>query len=182
MTESKKGRPTPKRRESTAKHQTFAPVVSKEEKKKQRALAKAARATAHAAYMRGEESALPARDKGPARRYVRDYVDSRRSVGEFFMPVIFVVLILTFLGSSKNAQQKTVGVSNIELAAIGIMYLALFIAVIDGIILSRKLKRVVAEKFPGTSVKGLGMYGWLRSTQMRRMRSPRPQKKAGDKI
>ncbi|MTA86242.1 MAG: DUF3043 domain-containing protein, partial [Actinobacteria bacterium] len=30
--------------------------------------------------------------------------------------------------------------------------------------------------------KGLGMYGWLRSTQMRRMRTPKPQVKAGAEI
>ena len=182
MTESKKGRPTPKRRVSESKRQTFAPVVSKEAKKQERALAKAARAAQHAAYMRGEESAMPARDRGPARRFVRDYVDSRRSVGEFFMPVIFAVLILTMIPVSQSSKQGISGASMTQLAAIALMYLMLFIAVIDGLILNRKVKRAVMQKFPGTSVKGLGMYAWLRSTQMRRMRSPRPQKKAGDKI
>jgi len=38
----------------------------------------------------------------------------------------------------------------------------------------------VTEKFPGAELKGIGMYGWLRSTQMRRMRTPKPAIKRGD--
>jgi hypothetical protein len=53
-------------------------------------------------------------------------------------------------------------------------------SVVDGFFLSRTLKKVVAEKFPGSDLKGIGMYGWLRSTQMRRMRTPKPAIKRGD--
>jgi hypothetical protein len=60
------------------------------------------------------------------------------------------------------------------------MYSVLLISVIDGFFLSKKIKTVVTEKFPGAELKGIGMYGWLRSTQMRRMRSPKPQIKVGD--
>lgn len=182
MTESKKGRPTPKRKEAENKSHTLAPIVSKEERKKARAVAKAQRSANHAAYMRGDESAMPARDKGPVRRFVRDYVDARRSVGEFFMPAIFVVLILTMIPSNKVNSEGLKVVPVTQLAAIAIMYTLLLIAVADGLLLSRKIKKVVAEKFPGTTGKGLGMYAWLRSTQMRRMRTPKPQKKAGDNI
>jgi len=48
--------------------------------------------------------------------------------------------------------------------------------------LRRKIRILVEAKFPGVPTKGLGMYGWLRSTQMRRMRAPKPQVKAGDKV
>jgi hypothetical protein len=60
------------------------------------------------------------------------------------------------------------------------MYSVLLISVIDGFFLSKKIKNVVTEKFPGADLKGIGMYGWLRSTQMRRMRSPKPQIKVGE--
>jgi len=60
------------------------------------------------------------------------------------------------------------------------MYSVLLFSVIDGFLLTRKIKAQVAEKFPGTPLKGLGMYGWLRSTQMRRMRTPKPAIKPGD--
>ena len=89
----KKGRPTPKRSEATQKRQTLAPIKGKENKKRAREEAKAARIAARAAYMRGDESALPLRDRGPVKRYVRDFIDSRRSIGEYFLPIIFVVLV-----------------------------------------------------------------------------------------
>jgi hypothetical protein len=169
----KKGRPTPKRKEAEAarKVSSLAPAATKADKVRNKQAQKAARIAARAAYMRGDENALPLRDKGPARRFVRNYVDSRRSIGEYFLPVIFLVLGLTLV-------QNPV----FQIGSIVIMYLVLFISVIDGLILSRKIKNVVAEKFPGTSLKGLGMYGWLRSTQMRRMRTPRPTVKAGEKV
>jgi hypothetical protein len=181
--DSKKGRPTPKRREATQKHHSLAPIKTKEEKKRAREAAKSARIAARAAYMRGDESALPARDRGPARKFVRDYVDSRRSVGEFFLPIIFVVLVLTMIptGTTKNAEGLP-QVPMTQVISIAIMYSVLLISVLDGIRLSRKIKKAVEAKFPGTSHKGLGMYGWLRSTQMRRMRAPKPQVKAGAKI
>jgi hypothetical protein len=183
MTESKKGRPTPKRREATQKHLSLAPIKTKEEKKKARELAKTARMAARAAYMRGDENALPARDRGPARRFVRDYVDSRRSIGEYFLPIIFIVLILTMIptGSSTNAEGLP-KVPMTQVISIAIMYSVLLISVLDGLRLSRKIKKAVEAKFPGTPLRGLGMYGWLRSTQMRRMRAPKPQVKAGENI
>jgi hypothetical protein len=60
------------------------------------------------------------------------------------------------------------------------MYSVLLISVVDGYLLSRKLKDVVAEKFPDAELKGIGMYGWLRSTQMRRMRTPKPAVSRGE--
>ena len=62
------------------------------------------------------------------------------------------------------------------------MYAVLLAAVVDGIFLSRKIKREVRNRFPDTATKGLGLYGWLRSTQMRRLRTPPPQVKPGDTI
>ena len=180
---AKKGRPTPKRREAAQKRQSLAPIKTKEEKKRAKQAAKAARIAARAAYMRGDENALPARDRGPARKFVRDYIDSRRSVGEFFLPIIFFVLLLTLIPtqSTKNAEGLP-QVPTTQLLSIAIMYSVLLISVLDGVRLNRKIKKLVAQKFPGTPLRGLGMYGWLRSTQMRRMRTPKPQVKAGDKI
>jgi hypothetical protein len=124
-----------------------------------------------AAYLRGEESALPARDRGPTRRYVRNFVDSRRSTGEYFLPIIFIVLVLTLFP-----------IPAVQIGAVALMYAVLVLAVIDGFFLSRKIRKAMAIKFPGTSTKGLGMYAWLRSTQMRRLRAPHPQVKVGDSI
>ena len=81
---AKKGRPTPKRKDAEAKRVTnsLAPAKNRADKAKQKEMSKQQRLSARSAYMRGDENALPARDRGPARRFVRDFVDSRRSVGE----------------------------------------------------------------------------------------------------
>ena len=181
MTESKKNRPTPKRKDATQKRHALAPVVGKEDKKRAREAARAARIAAREAYMRGEESALPARDKGPARRFVRDFVDARRSVGEFFLPIMIVVLALVW-SSSINPPKDPKDVPVTTTISILLMWGVLFISVVDGVLLNRRIKKAVSAKFPGTPTKGLGMYGFLRSTQMRRMRTPKPQIKAGTKL
>jgi hypothetical protein len=89
----------------------------------------------------------------------------------YFLPIIFVVLVLTLFP-----------IAAVQIGAIALMYAVLVIAVIDGIFLSRKIRKAVEANFPGTSTKGLGMYAWLRSTQMRRLRAPHPQVKVGDSI
>lgn len=178
MTESKadttagnKGRPTPKRKDAIAarKVSSLAPASTKEEKKRAKEASRVARVANRAAYLRGDEAALPLRDKGPVKRYVRNYIDSRGSIGEYFLPIIFVVLVLTLIPSPI-----------FQIGSIIIMYSVLLISVIDGIFLGRKLKKAVLLKFPDAQLKGIAMYGWLRSTQMRRMRTPKPQINRGD--
>ena len=167
MTEeaAKKGRPTPSRKEAESKRKvsTLAPVIGKEAKKRDKALARERRVAAREAYLRGDENALPLRDRGPVRRFVRDEVDGRRSIGEYFLPIIFVVLLLTMVLPREK-----------QLIPVLLMYTVLLFAVVDGFFLSRKLKKHIIEKFPDANTKGLGMYGWLRSTQMRRLRAPKP--------
>ena len=162
----KKGKPTPKRKEAQAKLKVspLSPTASKEAKKTLKAQARVRRLEARAAYMRGEESALPVKDKGPARRFVRNYVDERKSVTEYFLIFIMFILFLTVIPSPA-----------VQLGAIALMYSAMIWVAIDGFLLSRRVKKLVAEKFPDQPTKGLGLYGWMRSTQLRRLRAPSPQ-------
>jgi hypothetical protein len=168
----KKGKPTPKRKEAQAKLKVspLSPTASKEAKKTLKAQARVRRLEARAAYMRGEESALPVKDKGPARRFVRNYVDERKSVTEYFLVFIMFILFLTVIPSPA-----------VQLGAIVFMYSAMLWVAIDGFLLSRRVKKLVAEKFPGEPTKGLGLYGWMRSTQLRRLRAPSPQVGPGKK-
>ena len=168
-----KGRPTPKRKDAESKRKvsSLSPIVTKDQKKAAKIQARQDRVASRAAYLRGDESALPMRDRGPVRKYVRNYVDSRRSTGEYFLPIIFVVLVLTLIP-----------LPAVQIGAIALMYAVLLLAVVDGIFLSRKIRKSVQAKFPGAETKGLGMYAWLRSTQMRRLRAPHPQVKIGDSI
>ena len=162
----KKGKPTPKRKEAQAKLKvsSLSPAASKEAKKALKAQARVRRLEARAAYMRGEESALPVKDKGPARRFVRNYVDERKSVTEYFLVFIMFILFLTVIPSPA-----------VQLGAIVLMYSAMIWVAIDGFLLSRRVKKLVTEKFPDQPTKGLGLYGWMRSTQLRRLRAPSPQ-------
>ena len=172
MTE-KKGRPTPKRKDAEQQRvfKRLAPAATKEAKKLQKQQARLARAAQRDAYMRGDENALPLRDRGPVRKFVRDYVDARRSVGEYFLPVIVAVLFMT-----------VVPILEVQFAAIILMYSVLVFSLMDGFFLSKRIKREVARRYPGEPVKGLGMYGWLRSTQIRKLRAPQPKVKRGTKI
>ena len=132
-----KGRPTPKRKVSEAKRITssLAPVVTKDQKRAAKLISRQDRTASRAAYLRGDESALPARDRGAERRFVRNYVDSRRSIGEYFLPIIFLVLVLTLIP-----------IRAVQLGAIAIMYGVLLIAVVDGIFLSRKMRKLIKRK------------------------------------
>ncbi len=168
-----KDAPTPKRKDKEAlnKVNAITAPATKATKVRDRSDLKAKRLAARAAYMRGDESALPVRDKGPVRKFVRNYVDSRRNVGEYFLPAVATVLVLSVVHNRF-----------ISVIAILFMYVAMLYTVLSGFIMTRKIRKAVNEKFPGESTKVLGMYGWLRSTQMRRMRAPAPQVQRGEAI
>ena len=169
----KKGKATPKRKDAVAatKVNSITSPVTKADRSKNRETQRAARAEARAAYMRGDQNALPARDRGPVKKFVRDYIDSRRSLGEYFLPLMVIVLVLTLVPSAE-----------IRFVAIIFMYGAMLYSVVYGFFVTKNIKNQVAERFPEESTKGLGMYGWLRSTQMRRLRAPAPQKKLGEQV
>ena len=162
----KKGKPTPKRKDAEAKLKVspLSPTASRDAKRALKEQSRVRRLEARAAYMRGEESALPYRDKGPARRFVRNYIDERRSLSEYFLVLIMLVLFLTIIP-----------IPAVQLAAVALMYSSMIFMTVNGIFLSRKLKKLVAEKYPEEPTKGIGMYGWMRSTQLRRLRAPAPQ-------
>jgi hypothetical protein len=167
-----KGRPTPKRREAEAANRH--PIVQdrKTATREQRAKDKAIRDREYQAMLSGDERYLPARDKGPVKRWVRDYVDSRRNPGEYFLPVAIVVVLATFFAQSSPI---------FALAVIIALYLVVIVTVIDALLLARRIKKQVAEKFGERRVeRGIGMYGVMRAFQMRRTRLPKPQIKHGE--
>ena len=170
---TKKNKPTPKRKDAEAARNisSLSPGASREDKKRLKEINKSRRLAARAAYMRGDENALPARDKGPAKRFVRNYVDARRSIGEYFLVLIIIVLFMS-----------AIPVKQIQVLSIAMIYSSIIYSGIDGFFLSRKIKKLVREKFPTESTRGLGLYAWLRSTQMRRLRAPAPQRKPGESV
>lgn len=170
MSEEKKNKPTPKRnaRKITP---ALAPAATKEAKRAERENARRRRTEMRELYLKGDERALPKRDKGPIRKLARDYVDSRWSIAEFFLPLLMVVLLITALPYDL-----------IKLFATLVMYLVVLISMLDGIWMGRQIKKYAATKYPNESTKGVSMYAWMRSTQIRRLRTPAPQVKRGTKL
>ncbi len=120
---------------------------------------------------RGDESALLPRDRGQARRFARDYVDSRRSIANYFMPVGLPVILLTYTGIP-------------VFTLLGMLTLWVFVVgiVVDSVIMTRRLRTEVARRFPKESTKGLGLYAITRAMQLRRLRIPKPRVARGAKI
>ncbi|KHL09043.1 Protein of unknown function (DUF3043) [Mumia flava] len=168
-----KGRPTPTRKEAEAARKAAlkSPGSRKEQAKADRARRSAERGKIRQAMETGDDRYLPARDRGPVRRFVRDTVDSRRNLGEYLMPVLVVILLMSLVPAAW-------AVSTIYT----LWLVAIVGTVIDSFVLVRKVKRGVRERFPDASTKGLTAYALLRSTQIRRLRLPKPQVRHGDKI
>ncbi|MFA7497241.1 MAG: DUF3043 domain-containing protein [Leucobacter sp.] len=164
-----KGRPTPSRKQAEAANAR--PIVGSKNKaaaKELRQQRTEARERARVGMLQGEERYLTPRDRGPQRRYVRDYVDARWNVGELLIPVMLVVLILTFLPGIMQV---------ISLAAI---WAFVALAIIDAVILGFILKKKLAAKFGADKVQaGYRWYAAMRAFQFRPLRAPKAQVKRG---
>lgn len=164
-----KGAPTPTRAErEAARKRPLVPNDRKEAAKQARAKQAEARERARIGMANGDEKYLPARDRGPQKKYVRDYIDARFSIGEFLVPVMFLVIILTL-------------VPNYEVQSLAILLLWAFflIAVIDVVVLGFVVRRKLAKKFGEDRVEKVRWYAAMRALQMRFLRLPKPQVKRG---
>ena len=172
--EAAKGRPTPKRSEAEAKRRqpiTGSRAPAAPRTKEEKAKARTTRATRYEAMKRGEAWALNPRDRGPARALARDFVDSKRRISEYYMYVLVVLLAAVFL-QSKGAQEF---ISPLVLVLI-------LVIVVDAMLIRRGLGKLVAERLPGESTRGLTTYAVMRALQIRRFRVPAPRVGPGDKI
>ncbi|MFV0253992.1 MAG: DUF3043 domain-containing protein [Beutenbergiaceae bacterium] len=171
-----KGRPTPKRRQVEAANRK--PLISgdpKADRARARAEADKQRQLMDQAMQTGDERHLPLQHRGPGRRYARDYVDSRWTLGEFFLPLALVVVLIMVFGSNIGIPVEFV------LFAFYGLYAGLVIMIIESVLLARRVRKNVREKYGDGSLRGLGLYVAMRSMQIRRMRMPKPQVARGEK-
>jgi hypothetical protein len=63
-----------------------------------------------------------------------------------------------------------------------VVLLLILVIVVDGALIRRSLGRLMAERLPGESTRGLTMYAVMRALQIRRFRVPTPRVHPGDKI
>lgn len=168
-----KGRPTPKRSEAESRRRQpyTAPKDRKEASRVQRDRQRTDRTHRTNALRRGEEWALPPRDRGPVKALARDYVDSRRRLSEFYMYGLIVLLVLLFV--------KTAIVQTIVPV---LVVVAVLIMLAEGIFIGRRVRALAAERLPGESTRGIALYSAMRALQIRKLRMPKPRVDIGDTV
>jgi hypothetical protein len=182
-----KGRPTPKRSEARrqkgpvapapmtaaearARRKTLAgPKLSREERRAERTQSRARMSDRRERMMAGDEAYLLPRDQGPVRRFVRDVVDARRNVLGLFMPSALGLMAVMFALPQLSPYMSPA------------MLLLMTVMMIDGILLGRRVGKLVDAKFPSSDESHwkLSIYAAGRASQMRRMRAPKPQVERG---
>jgi Flp pilus assembly protein TadB len=168
---SGKGRPTRTRAEAEAARRLKAklPRDSKEARKAMRQRSASERARQREALYSGDERFLPARDQGPIRKRIRNYVDARLSSGEGFLPIAFLVMIAFFFNNP-----------TVNVVVNGIWTIMLLLVLVDAVVLSILLRRLMKREFPESVRRASHIgYGVTRALTMRWMRLPRPQVRIG---
>jgi hypothetical protein len=168
-----KGRPTPSRKEAEAARKTTirAKRGTKEGKKASREADRMERARQRQGMLAGDPRFLPARDQGPVRAFVRDFVDGRYTVAEYFIFMAVVVLLLGFINNPSIQQLVSVG-----------FFLMATLIVVDTSILIIQLSIRTKKAFPEKSDRrGIILYALMRTLQYRRLRMPKPRVQRGRK-
>ncbi|MFE9607694.1 DUF3043 domain-containing protein [Streptomyces sp. NPDC006012] len=167
-----KGRPTPKRSEAQSQRRSVAntPTTRKEAAKRQRDERRVQLDRQRQALAGGDERYLPARDRGPIRKFARNWVDSRINIAEFFLPMAVVILVLS-----------VVRVPALQSIALLLWLIVIVLIVLDSVFSAFRLRKQLGERFAGQNRRGAVAYALMRSLQMRRMRLPKPQVKRGER-
>jgi len=177
-----KGRPTPTRKEAEAARKAALAGTTdpKSARKAEREAARQARYEAQQGLRSGDPKKLPARDQGPIKARVRDIVDGRISMGEIFIPVAVLVLVLGF-----------VRVQAVQVALLWVWLFVLIGVVVDSLFIVWRLRRQLPQEFPDADpsytighdarggivygLKGAYLYAVIRSLQIRGLRLPKPR-------
>ena len=181
-----KGKATPKRRDAEAKRRgpvAPPPTSMREAMKRNKELRKANPQTKEdrraAAKLRrdrmmaGDDKYLLPRDRGPVKAYVRDLVDTRRNLLGLFMPLAILVFLALLVPLPQVQSYITL-----------LCTAMLLVMAIEGFVNGRKIAKLAREKFPKEAVSGrsIGWYAFVRASQIRRLRMPKPRLKPGDAI
>jgi hypothetical protein len=172
VTVSGKGRATPSRREREAANRR--PIVVADRKvarRNSKSREAEGRERARVGLANGEERYLPVRDKGPQRKFARDFVDSQWTTGEFLIPVFVVFFVATLLIPKATWLFFP-------------LYGYLALTIIDGLVRAFIVRRRLAQKLgdKGKVERGLNLYVVMRSAQFRNLRVPKPQVKRGTHV
>lgn len=168
---NKKGRPTPTRKEAEAAARERARAGS--DKKGADKLLRDKRADTNRrmreGMRNGDERYLPARDQGPVKRAIRDWIDSRLMFTEFVLPILVIILVT---GSMGGAVARAGGM---------IQLVTMFILLADVLTVRTRIRRALQPQFPDEDFKGITFYAISRMVALRFMRMPKPKVKLGGK-
>lgn len=171
-----KGRPTRTRKEAeAARRRPLVVTDRKEARRRDRERASQQRAESQQALMTGDEAKMPLQHRGADRRLVRDLVDSRHNLAEYFFPVALVFMVVALVLPLINQNLY----STVSFAMIIVLWGGIALCVIDSFRLRRRLRARLTERY-GEVGSGLVGYGIMRAIQIRRFRLPRPQIKHGE--
>ena len=168
-----KGRPTPTRKEAeaAARERAKVPRTRKEMMAAQRVSKSESNQHIRARMKAGDEKYLLPRDKGPVRRFIRDFVDSRISFVEFLIPLLIITMVLGYSGNDTAR-----GWGN------AILMGTVLLVIVDMFSLRRRLRKQLATRFPEEPVKGTTYYAITRALQMKFMRLPKARVKIGQDL
>ena len=85
----------------------------------------------------GDERYLLARDKGPVRRFIRDFVDSRFSFIELMIPLLILTMVLGYSGNATPRQHRQ-----------HVLFGTILLVVVDMFMLRFRLRRQLAAGSP----------------------------------
>jgi hypothetical protein len=168
-----KGRPTPSRKEAeaAAKARAKVPRTRREQMLAQRGARSESSQTIRAAMKSGDERFLMARDKGPVRRFIRDFVDARFSFVELMVPLLILTLVLGYSGN-----QYLAGIGN------SVLFGTFCLVILDIVLMRFRLRRELTRRFPDEPFKGHTYYAVMRGLQMKFMRMPKAKVKIGQTL
>ena len=156
-----KGRPTPKRNQKARGPVSAPPTNRREAAKALRAKQAEQRSAIRSGSKAGDEKYFLARDRGPERSYVRDIVDSQRTLGPILLPYMVFVIGIGFTNDP-------------QLYAISFLsMLAMMLVVgINFVILGRGISQKLKARFPDVKARKHVFYGIQRTMLIRRWRTP----------
>ena len=166
-TSEKKGRATPTRKEAEAARKLrlgALPADPKERKRAEREAQRSGYDRGRQALRSGDERNYPLRDQGPAKAFVRDYVDGRLRLLELLMPLVILCWATLLAHNTK-----------IYIYSSFVMEFVVVVGIVLGVYLAQRVKKAVGAQFGAGEVRGVGFYAFSRAVMPRPLRQPKPR-------
>ncbi len=168
-----KGHATPTRKQQEALRKRPLVLDTKKNSKARRQKGKTQRQREYDAMQNGDAQNMPPQHAGLVRKFARDYIDSRLTIGEFMLPITLVALGIMMFGGALDTVVAITGLA---------IMLLFFTWIVETILVVNRMRKAAIEKFGADKVTGAyRWYGLQRLSQMRVLRMPKPQVRRGER-